>query len=99
MVPGHEDDLACQLGVFIDDAGEDKGLGVSEEVRARLFDPFYTSKPSGKGTGLGLSISYGIVQRHGGDISVRSRLGEGSTFIISLPTAGQAVPAREGATR
>jgi len=56
VVPGHEDDLACQLGVFIDDAGEDKGPEVSEEVRARLIDPFYTSKPSGKGTGLRLTF-------------------------------------------
>jgi two-component system NtrC family sensor kinase len=61
----------------------DTGPGISEEVRERIFDPFYTTKEHG--TGLGLSISYGIVEQHGGTISVESCLGKGSTFLIQLP--------------
>jgi two-component system NtrC family sensor kinase len=61
----------------------DTGPGISEDVRERIFDPFYTTKEHG--TGLGLSISYGIVEQHGGTISVESCLGKGSTFLIHLP--------------
>jgi two-component system NtrC family sensor kinase len=61
----------------------DTGPGISEEVRERIFDPFYTTKEHG--TGLGLSISYGIVEQHGGTISLESCLGKGSTFLIQLP--------------
>jgi len=61
----------------------DTGPGISEEVRERIFDPFYTTKEHG--TGLGLSISYGIVEQHGGTIGVESSLGKGSTFVIQLP--------------
>lgn len=59
---------------------------MSEEVRRRIFEPFYTTKPVGKGTGLGLSISYDIVvKKHGGQIDVTSQPGVGTTFRISLP--------------
>ena len=61
----------------------DTGPGIPEEVRERIFDPFYTTKEHG--TGLGLSISYGIVEQHGGTISVDSSLGKGSIFTIQLP--------------
>jgi len=61
----------------------DSGPGIPEEVRERIFDPFYTTKEHG--TGLGLSISYGIVEQHGGVISVESIVGRGSTFTIQLP--------------
>ncbi len=61
----------------------DTGPGIPEEVRERIFDPFYTTKEHG--TGLGLSISYGIVEQHGGDIRVESVPGSGSTFVILLP--------------
>ena len=74
----------------------DTGCGIPPENLEHLFEPFFSTKDVGKGTGLGLSISYGIVQRHGGDLSVRSRPGEGSTFIISLPTADAVVAAAEG---
>jgi signal transduction histidine kinase len=63
----------------------DNGCGIPEESQKRIFDPFYTTKPVGKGTGLGLSLSYAIVQRHHGRIDVHSKVGEGTTFRITLP--------------
>jgi signal transduction histidine kinase len=65
---------------------QDSGVGMSPEVQARIFEPFYTTKPVGKGTGLGLSLSYDIiVKRHGGRIDVTSDQGKGSTFRVTLP--------------
>jgi two-component system NtrC family sensor kinase len=52
---------------------------------AKIFDPFFTTKSEGKGVGLGLAVSYGIVQAHGGDIEVKSKVGEGTAFVVSLP--------------
>ena len=63
----------------------DTGHGIKEEDMPRLFEPFFTTKEVGKGTGLGLAISYGILQKHRGSIQVRSELGKGSTFTITLP--------------
>jgi len=63
----------------------DTGPGIDETIRERIFDPFYTTKEHG--TGLGLAISYGIVEQHGGKISVESTLGKGSTFVIQLPVS------------
>jgi signal transduction histidine kinase/DNA-binding NarL/FixJ family response regulator len=63
----------------------DTGCGMSEEVMAHVFEPFYTTKPRGVGTGLGLSIARKIIERHGGRMSVSSILGEGTTFRLSLP--------------
>jgi signal transduction histidine kinase/CheY-like chemotaxis protein len=65
----------------------DSGAGIPREAQDRIFDPFFTTKPVGKGTGLGLSISHGIVRTLGGEIVVRSDVGRGSTFSISLPPA------------
>ena len=62
----------------------DTGVGMSEDVRRRVFDPFFTTKGD-EGTGLGLSVSHSIVERHGGDLRVDSRPGEGTTFTITLP--------------
>jgi PAS domain S-box-containing protein len=63
----------------------DTGAGIAEKYLNRIFDPFFTTKGPGKGTGLGLAVSYGIVKRHGGEISVDSIPGQGSSFTIHLP--------------
>ncbi|MBC8153403.1 MAG: histidine kinase [Bacteroidetes bacterium] len=65
---------------------QDNGTGMSESVSQKIFQPFYTTKPSGSGTGLGLSLSYDIIVKgHGGSLTVASREGEGTAFIITLP--------------
>jgi signal transduction histidine kinase len=64
---------------------QDTGCGIPPDQQKRVFEPFYTSKPVGQGTGLGLSISFGIVQQHGGHITVQSAPGAGSTFRVTLP--------------
>ncbi|MEI8168228.1 MAG: ATP-binding protein [Rhodoferax sp.] len=64
---------------------QDDGCGMDEAHLARIFEPFYTSKPVGQGTGLGLSIAWGIVERHHGQILVNSQPGQGSTFTLILP--------------
>ena len=63
----------------------DTGEGMEPEIARRIFEPFFTTKPEGTGTGLGLSVSYGIVQAHGGDVSVDSAPGVGTTFRVVLP--------------
>jgi signal transduction histidine kinase len=81
------------LKVATRDAGEalevrvrDNGTGIPDDIKDKLFQPFFTTKPTGEGTGLGLSISYDIVtQQHGGTISVDSCVGEYSEFTIRLP--------------
>src|ERR1700687_3326850 len=65
----------------------DTGMGMDEETQARIFEAFFSTKTQ-KGTGLGLWVSHGIVQGHGGAMKARSRIGEGTTFIIVLPVAG-----------
>jgi signal transduction histidine kinase len=63
----------------------DNGGGIPEAIREKIFQPFFTTKPTGEGTGLGLSLSYDIVKAHGGELKVETKTGEGSTFIIQLP--------------
>lgn len=63
----------------------DSGYGISKNDLKRIFDPFFTTKPTGEGTGLGLSVSYGIIRDHGGEITVESEPGKGSTFTVVLP--------------
>jgi two-component system NtrC family sensor kinase len=66
---------------------EDSGLGVRPEDEAKLFQPFYTTKPVGEGTGLGLSVSYNIIRSHGGRIGYRAAPGGGALFYFELPIA------------
>jgi PAS domain S-box-containing protein len=63
----------------------DNGIGMSEEVKSKLFEPFFTTKKVGKGTGLGVSISYGIIKDYHGQIQIESRMGQGTTFMLSFP--------------
>ncbi len=63
----------------------DTGMGMSEEIRSKVFEPFFTTKPEGEGTGMGLSVIHGIIQEHGGEISIESEEGKGTTFTILLP--------------
>ena len=66
---------------------KDNGNGIPSSIKDKIFQPFFTTKPTGQGTGLGLSLSYDIVKAHGGEIRVESKEGEGTEFIILLPMA------------
>jgi signal transduction histidine kinase len=87
--PGFESTLKVvtrELGDAVEIRVRDNGIGIPEEVRDKLFQPFFTTKPTGEGTGLGLSISYDIVtQQHGGSITVDSKVGEFTEFVVTLP--------------
>ena len=63
----------------------DNGNGIPSKIVDKIFQPFFTTKPTGSGTGLGLSLSYDIVKAHGGEIKVDTKENEGTTFIIQLP--------------
>ena len=64
---------------------KDNGNGIPQKVLDKIFQPFFTTKPTGQGTGLGLSLSYDIIKAHGGEIKVETKEGEGAEFIIQLP--------------
>lgn len=64
---------------------EDDGPGVPEDVRGKIFEPFFSTKPAGQGTGLGLSVTYGIIKDHGGEVWVEDAPGGGARFVVSLP--------------
>jgi signal transduction histidine kinase len=81
---------------FVSVQVQDTGAGIPEENMKKLFTPFFTTKPIGKGTGLGLAIIYGIVKMHRGQISVQSRVGEGTTFTITLRERLPAQAVKEG---
>jgi two-component system, NtrC family, sensor kinase len=72
------------LGDKIEISVQDNGNGIPEEIKNKIFQPFFTTKPTGQGTGLGLSLSYDIVKAHGGELGVETKEGEGSAFIISI---------------
>jgi two-component system NtrC family sensor kinase len=74
-----------KLGNRIEISVSDNGIGIPEGIREKIFQPFFTTKPTGQGTGLGLSLSYDIVKAHGGALIVQTKEGEGSTFVIQLP--------------
>ncbi len=90
---GHADRNEIRLVTRLDEVGRvaievrDTGVGIPAQIRARIFDPFFTTKPVGVGTGLGLAICHRIITELGGDITVASVPGEGSTFRVTLPIA------------
>jgi len=63
---------------------KDNGNGIPQKILDKIFQPFFTTKPTGQGTGLGLSLSYDIVKAHGGELAVETKEGEGSEFVISI---------------
>src|SRR3989441_141531 len=75
----------------------DTGPGISAELQARIFEVFFTTKPPGEGTGLGLSLCRGIVEEHGGTLTVESQPGQGATFIVTLPATAVAAVGTVGA--
>ena len=64
---------------------KDNGPGIPDDIKDKIFQPFFTTKPTGSGTGLGLSLSYDILKAHGGEIKVEAKEGKGSEFTITLP--------------
>jgi signal transduction histidine kinase len=74
----------AKVNGIVEIAVKDNGNGVRENIRQKIFQPFFTTKPTGQGTGLGLSLAYDIVKAHGGEIKVVTKEGEGSEFIIQL---------------
>jgi len=80
----------------IEIAFSDTGPGISDENLKKIFDPFFTTKDVGHGTGLGLAISYGIIKGHKGAISVESQVGQGTTFIVSLPVKANGEESTDG---
>ncbi|MEZ5083261.1 MAG: ATP-binding protein [Bacteroidales bacterium] len=65
----------------------DNGPGIPDEIKDKVFQPFFTTKPAGQGTGLGLSMSYDIIKAHGGEIKVNTKENDGTVFTIQLPKA------------
>lgn len=85
----------CPAGCRVEKGGDwvvlsvkDTGCGIGEEIRDKIFEPFFTSKPKGEADGLGLSRVYGLVKAYGGFISFESRPGEGASFFVGFPAAG-----------
>jgi signal transduction histidine kinase len=74
-----ETDQTVQISI------KDNGPGIPDEIIDRIFDPFFTTKDVGEGTGLGLSISYNIIEKHGGELKVKTEAGKGTEFVITLP--------------
>jgi signal transduction histidine kinase len=83
---------AASANGFVCVTVSDHGTGMGEDTLERVFEPFFTTKDVGEGTGLGLAVAYGIVQEHGGFITVESKLGEGSRFEVYLPIPDPLLP-------
>ena len=66
---------------------KDNGPGIPKKILDKIYQPFFTTKPTGQGTGLGLSLSYDIIKAHGGELKVETKEGDGSIFIITLPNS------------
>jgi len=87
-IPGYEPAVAVRTKRAdgkVEVSVSDNGSGIPEKLREKIFQPFFTTKPTGQGTGLGLSLAYDIVKAHGGEITVETREGEGSEFTIQIP--------------
>ena len=74
-----------KMGDKVEISISDNGNGIPQKILNKIFQPFFTTKPTGQGTGLGLSLSYDIVKAHGGEIKVETKEDEGTVFIIHLP--------------
>jgi hypothetical protein len=79
------DDVEAGRGPFVKLSVSDNGHGIPDEIKDRIFDPFFSTKKRGEGTGMGLAVSHGIVKRFGGAITIESQLGQGATFNVFLP--------------
>ena len=77
--------ITKKLGNKIEIAVKDNGNGIPQNIVDKIFQPFFTTKPTGQGTGLGLSLSYDIIKSHGGEIKLESKVGEQTEFIVLLP--------------
>ncbi|MHB8482506.1 MAG: hybrid sensor histidine kinase/response regulator [Nitrospiria bacterium] len=88
------ENIALKPGKYVKVSVSDNGAGISEELLPRIFDPYFTTKPNGNG--LGLATSYSIIKKHGGEITVYSRLGSGTTFFIFLPALEKSLPSKKG---
>lgn len=86
----------AEPGGYVSITVEDNGIGMSEEILSRIFEPFYTTREPGEGTGLGLSVAFSIIRKHKGYLLVTSTPGVGSTFQVLLPVrSGMTVPGRD----
>jgi two-component system, NtrC family, sensor kinase len=85
LVKASENPLIRQSANSLIISVRDNGNGIPDKIKEKIFQPFFTTKPTGKGTGLGLSLSYDMVMAHGGEIKVESKEGEGTEFSILLP--------------
>ncbi len=86
-----EKNIEAQPGVYLVVTVQDTGSGIAHDVMEHIFDPFFSTKPTGKGTGLGLSTVFGIVKNHNGFLKVNSEIGQGSTFDVYLPAVNFSV--------
>jgi PAS domain S-box-containing protein len=84
-----DEEQSGRKGEFVQMRVIDSGEGMSEEVLAHLFEPFFTTREVGKGTGLGLAVVHGIVKQHGGWVECRSKVGAGTSFTVCLPRHGE----------
>ncbi len=89
---GQDNDMALQPGRYLRLSVADDGIGMDDATLARVSEPFFTTKPVGRGTGLGLAMARGFADQSGGTMRIASRLGEGTTIILWLPTAEDGLP-------